>query len=105
MADEFHLEVRGPSVTKNLVQVLAVSTVANAPDVFPGLRVVAVNRLGREHILQQYQSRRSARKALPGFQAELDQLGVAAWRKLHDLPPHFEIMQPPEVAQKLWTRF
>ena len=52
MADDFHLEVRGPSVTKNLVQVLAMSTIANAPDVFPGPRVVAVNRFGRERILE-----------------------------------------------------
>lgn len=96
MADDFHLEVRGPSVTKNLVQVLAMATIANAPDAFPGPRVVAVNRFGREHILGQYGSRRSARKALPGFQAELDELGVDEWREHHDFPPHFEIMQPPD---------
>ena len=94
MADEFHVEVRAPSVAKNLGQMVAVLTVVNAPDDFPGPRVVAVNRFGREHILQQYRSRRSASRALPGFQTELDQMGVAAWRELHDLPPHFELMQP-----------
>jgi hypothetical protein len=61
-----------------------------------GPRVVAVNRFGREHILQQFRSRRSARRALPDFEAELDEMGVAAWRELHDFPPHFEIMQPPD---------
>lgn len=96
MTDEFHLEVRGPSVGKNLVQVVAMLTVSNAPDEFPGPRVVAVNRFGREHILQQYGSRRAARKALPGFLAELDDLGAPAWRELHDFPPHFEIMQIPD---------
>jgi hypothetical protein len=75
---------------------VAMLTVSTAPDEFPGPRVVAVNRFGWEHILRQYGSRRSARRALPDFQAELDQMGVAAWRELHDLPPHFEIMQPPD---------
>jgi hypothetical protein len=67
------------------------SLVAGSDDIVgDGPRIVAINRAGRQFIVQQFTSLKKAEKALAPMQSELSRLGADAWCQAHKVPSDFE---------------
>lgn len=55
-----------------------------------GPRIIAINNVGKEWIVQQFTSLRKAKQALAPMQAELHRIGWSAWFEAHDVPTDFD---------------
>jgi hypothetical protein len=83
------LETRSPNYVMYLLAIIGDVWMGSSDLPGKGPRVVAINDKGEEIVMEQYESMRLARGALPDMEGELQEMGQAAWCEKYDMPASF----------------